>query len=145
MKQTILVVDDSPFVYHQLKDMVEDSDYEVIGSAKSGEEGLEMFRQLKPDIVILDIIMPGIDGLETAGILMEEDANARIVMLSSLFDANLLAEVKKMGLKFLLPKPLEKDVLFATLAMLENSFTNSKKYRIDESNFVYAIFFILRA
>ena len=41
MKQTILVVDDSPFVYHQLKDMVEDSDYEVIGSAKSGEEGLE--------------------------------------------------------------------------------------------------------
>ncbi|CDE47510.1 chemotaxis protein CheY [Clostridium sp. CAG:411] len=120
MKQTILVVDDSPFVYHQLKDMVEDSDYEVIGSAKSGEEGLEMFRQLKPDIVILDIIMPGIDGLETAGILMEEDANARIVMLSSLFDANLLAEVKKMGLKFLLPKPLEKDVLFATLAMLEH-------------------------
>lgn len=120
MKRTILVVDDSPFVYHQLKDMVEDSDYEVIGSAKSGEEGLEQFRQLKPDIVILDIIMPGIDGLETARILIEENAEVKIVMLSSLFDANLLTEVKKMGLKFLLPKPLEKDVLFATLALLEH-------------------------
>ena len=111
MKQTILVVDDSPFVYHQLKDMVEDSDYEVIGSAKSGEEGLEMFRQLKPDIVILDIIMPGIDGLETAGILMEEDANARIVMLSSLFDANLLAEVKN-GIKILIAKTIRERCTF---------------------------------
>ena len=64
--------------------------------------------------------MPGIDGLETARILMEENAEVKIVMLSSLFDANLLTEVKKMGLKFLLPKPLEKDVFFATLALLEH-------------------------
>lgn len=120
MKRTMLVVDDSPFVYHQLKDMVEGSDYEVVGSAKSGEEGIELFRQLKPDVVILDIIMPGIDGLETAEIILQEHADANIIMLSSLFDANLLSEVKKMGLKFLLPKPLEKDILFATLEMIEH-------------------------
>ena len=119
MKKTILVIDDSPFVYHQLKGMIEGSDYEVIGSAKSGEEGIELYRQLKPDVIILDIIMPGIDGLETAEIILKEDNNVNIVMLSSLFDANLLSEVKNMGLTFLLPKPLEKDVLFATLEMLE--------------------------
>ena len=118
MKHTVLVVDDSPFVYHQVKDMVEGSEYEVIGSAKSGEEGISMFREKKPDIVVLDIIMPGIDGLETAEILLKEDPDVKIIMLSSLFDANLLSEVKNMGLKFLLPKPLEKDVLFATLEML---------------------------
>ncbi|MBQ3601964.1 MAG: response regulator [Lachnospiraceae bacterium] len=119
MKKTILVIDDSPFVYHQLNGMIEGSDYEVIGSAKSGEEGIELYRQLKPDVIILDIIMPGIDGLETAEIILAEDKDVNIIMLSSLFDANLLSEVKKMGLTFLLPKPLEKDVLFATLEMLE--------------------------
>ena len=56
MKHTVLVVDDSPFVYHQVKDMVEGSEYEAIGSAKSGEEGISMFREKKPDIVVLDII-----------------------------------------------------------------------------------------
>ena len=118
MKRTILVVDDSPFVFHQLKDILEGSEYEVIGSAKSGEEGISMYRSLQPDIVILDIIMPGIDGLETAEILLKEKADAKSIMLSSLFDANLLSEVKSMGLKYLLPKPLEKEVLFATLTML---------------------------
>ena len=119
MKRTVLVIDDSPFVYHQLKDMIEGSEYEVVGSAKSGEEGIEMYRKLHPDVIVLDIIMPGIDGLETAEIILQEDKNAKIIMLSSLFDANLLNEVKKLGLKFLLPKPLEKDGLFATLEMLE--------------------------
>ena len=119
MKQKILVVDDSPFVYHQVKDMVEGSNYEVVGSAKSGEEGITMFRELEPDVVILDIIMPGIDGLETAEIILQEKSDAKIIMLSSLFDAHLLNDVKELGLKFLLPKPLEKDVLFATLEMLE--------------------------
>ena len=121
MKKSVLVVDDSPFVYYQLKDMIEgeDSDYEVIGSAKSGEEGIEMYHELKPDIIILDIIMPGIDGLETAGLLLKENRDVKIIMLSSLFDANLMNEVKALGLKFLLPKPLQKDILFATLEMLE--------------------------
>ncbi|MBQ3784689.1 MAG: response regulator [Lachnospiraceae bacterium] len=118
MAHSVLVVDDSPFVYHQIKDMVEGSEYEIVGSAKSGEEGLELFRSLNPDLIILDIIMPGIDGLETAEIMLREDPNVKIVMLSSLFDSNLLDEVKKMGLRFLLPKPIEKDVLFATFEML---------------------------
>lgn len=119
MKKSVLVIDDSPFVYYQLKDMIEGSDYEVIGSAKSGEEGIEKYHELKPDVIILDIIMPGIDGLETAEILLKENQDVKIIMLSSLFDANLMSEVKALGLKFLLPKPLEKDVLFATLEMLE--------------------------
>lgn len=119
MKKSVLVIDDSPFVYFQLKDMLEGSDYEAIGSAKSGEEGIEMYHQLKPDIIILDIIMPGIDGLETAEILLKENSDVKIIMLSSLFDGNLMNEVKALGLKFLLPKPLEKDVLFATLEMLQ--------------------------
>lgn len=118
MSKGILVVDDSPFIFQQIKTMVEGDEYQVIGSAKSGEEGIMMYQKLKPDIVILDIIMPGIDGIEAAEILLKDDPNAKILMLSSLFDANLLSEIKKLGLKYLLPKPIEPDVLFATLRML---------------------------
>jgi Chemotaxis response regulator containing a CheY-like receiver domain and a methylesterase domain len=116
---TIMVVDDSPFASKQIKDIVEENGYEVIGYAKNGEEGVRMYDELKPDIVILDIIMPGIDGLETAQILMKNNPKVKILMLSSLCDSGTLEEVKGIGLKFLIPKPWEDDVLLATLEMLK--------------------------
>lgn len=118
-KTTILVVDDSPFASKQIKDLVEENGYEVIGYAKNGEEGIHMYEELQPDIVIMDIIMPGIDGLETAEILMKKDSKATILMLSSLCDSGTLEEVKAIGLKYLIPKPWEDDVLLATLEMLK--------------------------
>ena len=116
---TIMVVDDSPFALKQIKDIVEENGYEVVGYAKNGEEGVRMYDELKPDIVILDIIMPGIDGLETAQILMKNNPQVKILMLSSLCDSGTLEEVKGIGLKFLVPKPWEDDVLLATLEMLK--------------------------
>ena len=118
-KTTIIVVDDSPFTSKQLKDVVEENGYEVIGYAKNGEEGIAMYDQLHPDIVILDIIMPGIDGLETAEILMKKDPDATILMLSSLCDSGTVEEVRSVGVKYLIPKPWEDEVLLATLDMLK--------------------------
>jgi two-component system chemotaxis response regulator CheY len=68
--------------------------------------------------VILDIIMPGIDGLETAEIIMKQDPNVKIMMLSSLCDSGTLEEVRNIGVKYLIPKPLEADVLLATLELV---------------------------
>jgi len=121
MSKTILVIDDSPFASQQIKDIVEEYGYEVIGYAKNGEEGIEKYKELRPQFVILDIIMPGIDGLETAEILLKDHPDAKIMMLSSLCDAGTLQEVKSIGLKYLIPKPLEKDILLATLELLEKN------------------------
>lgn len=118
-KTTIIVVDDSPFASKQIKDLVEENGYEVIGYAKSGEEGIKMYEKLHPDIVILDIIMPGIDGIETAEILFKSDSSATILMLSSLCDTGTLEEVRAIGVKYLIPKPWEDDVLLATLELLK--------------------------
>lgn len=115
---TILVIDDSPFASKQIKDVVEGNGYEVIGYAKNGEEGIELYKELQPDIVILDIIMPGIDGLETAEILLKNNPNAKILMLSSLCDSGTLEEIRGIGLKYLIPKPLDGEVLLATLELL---------------------------
>lgn len=121
---TIMVIDDSPFASKQIKDLVEENGYEVIGYAKNGEEGIELYKELKPDIVILDIIMPGIDGLETAEIIMKNDSAAKILMLSSLCDSDTLDEVRSIGLKYLIPKPWEDDVLLATLELLKKQNPN---------------------
>ena len=118
MSKTIMVVDDSPFASKQIKDIVEDNGYEVIGYAKDGEEAIELYKELKPDIVILDIIMPGLNGLETAEILKKQDPAVKILMLSSLCDAGTMEEVKSIGVKHLIPKPLEADVLLASLELV---------------------------
>lgn len=125
-KTTLLVIDDSPFASHQIVDTVEDSEYEVIGYAKNGEEGIKMYDEMHPDIVILDIIMPGIDGMETAEILLQHDENASIMMLSSLCDAGTLEEIRSIGLKYLVPKPWEPDVFLATLEMLKKQHTQEE-------------------
>lgn len=118
MSTTIMVVDDSPFASKQIKDIVEDNGYEVIGYAKDGEEAIELYKELKPDIVILDIIMPGLNGLETAEILKKQDPAVKILMLSSLCDAGTMEEVKSIGVKHLIPKSLEADVLLASLELV---------------------------
>lgn len=118
MSTTIMVVDDSPFASKQIKDIVEDNGYEVIGYAKDGEEAIELYKELKPDIVILDIIMPGLNGLETAEILKKQDPAVKILMLSSLCDAGTMEEGKSIGVKHLIPKPLEADVLLASLELV---------------------------
>ena len=118
MSKTIMVVDDSPFVSKQIKDIVEDNGYEVNGYAKNGEEAIELYKELNPDIVVLDIIMPGLNGLETAEILKKQDPDVKILMLSSLCDSGTMDEVKSIGVKYLIPKPLEADVLLASLEMV---------------------------
>ena len=125
-KTTIIVVDDSPFASKQIKDIVEENGYEVIGYAKNGEDGIKMYEELHPDIVILDIIMPGIDGIETAQILLKNDPDATILMLSSLCDSGTVDEVRSIGVKYLIPKPWEDDVLLATLELLKKQ-RESKK------------------
>ena len=118
MSTTIMVVDDSPFASKQIKDIVEDNGYEVTAYAQDGEEAIELYKELKPDIVILDIIMPGLNGLETAEILKKQDPDVKILMLSSLCDSGTMEEVKSIGVKHLIPKPLEADVLLASLEMV---------------------------
>ncbi|WP_455716810.1 response regulator, partial [Anaerosporobacter sp.] len=66
MSKTVLIIDDSPFITRQITDLVEKHHYEVIGHAGNGEEGIRLFTETKPDLTILDIILPGIDGVETA-------------------------------------------------------------------------------
>ncbi len=117
----ILVVDDSSFAYNEIADLVPSDEYEVIAHAKDGEEGIRLYEELKPDIVTMDIIMPGIDGMEAAKEIIQRDPTAthKIIMLSSLCDMDTLNEVHALGMRHLIPKPIEKEVFLYAITHLE--------------------------
>ena len=69
MRKRIMLVDDSRVVYIQMKQLLAESSYEIAEYCSSGEEALEKYATVRPDLVTMDIIMPGMDGLETARIL----------------------------------------------------------------------------
>ena len=119
-KLGVLLVDDEIMIREGFKRLFdwEAHNCEVVGEAADGMQALAQIDNLRPDIVIMDIIMPGLDGLETAQILMKKHPDVKIMMLSSLCDASTLEEVRGIGLKYLIPKPWEDDVLLATLEML---------------------------
>lgn len=84
MAKRVMVVDDSRIQEVQIRKMLEGSDYEVVCYCRSGEDALAQYDEVKPDVVTMDIIMPGMDGLETAQAILEEYPEAKIIMVSSL-------------------------------------------------------------
>ena len=115
MKKRIMVVDDSRVTELQICNLLEDTDYEVVAYCENGEEAIARYDEVQPDAVTMDIIMPGIDGLETAQVLMYEHDDARIIMISSLGDDEMLQEVYGIGAQGVLFKPLTKEALLNAL------------------------------
>ena len=104
MKKKIMVVDDSRVMEYQIRKLLEDSDFEVAAYCENGEEAIAQYEEIQPDIVTMDIIMPGIDGLETAKIIVDVHPDARIVMISSLAYDDTINEAKAIGAKAFLYK-----------------------------------------
>src|SRR5574341_2558381 len=76
----VLIVDDSDAALKQLKAGVQESGHSVAGTACNGEEAVARYRELRPDVVIMDMIMPRMNGLEALQAILAQDARARVVM-----------------------------------------------------------------
>lgn len=115
MKKRVMVVDDSRIQEIQIRNLLTDTDYEVAAYCRSGEDALEAYGQVMPDVVTMDIIMPGMDGLETAQALLQEYPEARVIMVSSLAYDDTFEEARSIGAKGFLDKPIEREKLLAAL------------------------------
>lgn len=115
MKKRVMIVDDSRIVELQMKKMLENSDYEVVSYCQDGETAIEQYGEVLPDLVTMDIIMPGMDGLETARAILEKHPDARIIMVSSLAYDDTIEEAKSIGTKTFIYKPFDRDQLLSTL------------------------------
>lgn len=107
MPKKVMVVDDSRIMEAQLEVLLEDTEYEVAAYCRNGEEALACYDEVQPDLVTMDILMPGMDGLETAQAIMEEHPDARIIMLSSLAYDESFEEAERIGAKVFVGKPYD--------------------------------------
>lgn len=115
MKKRVMIVDDSRILQMQIGKLLEDSEYEMAAYCQSGEEAVEKYREILPDVVTMDIIMPGMDGLEAAAAILQEYPDARIVMVSSLDYDDTLEEASRIGAKSFIGKPFEKEQVLKAL------------------------------
>ena len=111
----VMVVDDSRMVHLQMVKLLEGSAYKAALFCKDGESAIETYRRERPDLVTMDILMPGMDGLEAAKAILEEDPGARIVMVSSLAYDDTLEEAGRIGARGFLYKPFDRETLLAAL------------------------------
>lgn len=101
----VLIADDEPIIRLDLSQMLQELGYDVIAEADSGEQALELARQFKPDVALLDVKMPpGIDGIEAARV-MDEERIAPAVLLTAYSDHELIARAKEAGVYGYLVKP----------------------------------------
>ncbi|MDP3486848.1 MAG: response regulator [Bacillota bacterium] len=108
--KTVLVIDDSPFVYKAIRRALEPHGFDIVGHAQNGHRGLEMIATLRPDIITLDVTMLIMDGLQVAARLPKSTA-ARTIMLSAMGDMDLIKQVQNHGIKHFLSKPFQPDDL----------------------------------
>ena len=115
MGKRIMIVDDSRALAFQVSGLLEDTDYEVVACCQTGEDAIAEYEAIQPDLVTMDIIMPGMDGLETAQAILQEHPDAKIVMVSSLAYDETLREASAIGAKAFVCKPFDRDDLLNTL------------------------------
>lgn len=111
MSKRIMVVDDSRLVQVQLGDVLEGTDYEIVAFCRSGEDAIAQYAEVKPDLVTMDIIMQGMDGLDASEIILKEHPDAKIVMISSLAYGDTYDRAKAIGAKGFVDKPFHREQL----------------------------------
>jgi two-component system chemotaxis response regulator CheY len=103
----ILVVDDAAFMRRMVSDVLTSGGHEVVGEAADGNEAVERYKELRPDVMTLDITMPEKDGLTALRELIAIDPGATVVMCSALGQESKVLEAVKAGAKDFIAKPFE--------------------------------------
>lgn len=111
MGYSVLAVDDSLLMHKTIASSLRNTEFEIIGSGKNGREGLELYKELRPDIVLMDIVMPELTGKEALKAILAFDPNARVIMISSLGTDDAVTECLQTGARRFLQKPFEAEQL----------------------------------
>lgn len=109
MKKKILVVDDAPIMRLIIKDTLMTTGYDVVGEAANGLEAVEKYKELEPDLVTMDIIMPEMDGVAALKKIKEINSDAQIIVISAIDQRESLMEAIKAGASDYIIKPFEPD------------------------------------
>lgn len=107
MSHTVLVCDDAIFMRTMIADILTQAGFEVVGEAESGVQAVEKYRQLKPDLVTMDIVMPDMGGIEAVREICKADPDAKVLMCSAMGQQALVVEAIQAGAKDFVVKPFQ--------------------------------------
>ncbi|MCO5380774.1 MAG: response regulator [Methanosarcina barkeri] len=127
-----MIVDDAEFMRMVIKDILLMHGHEVVAEVGDGEEAIQTYMEVKPDLVLMDIIMPDMDGTEALQKLLVMDPEAKVVMCSSLGQQALITESMKIGAMGFIVKPFEPDGLMDLIRKIADQInvTSTAKRRI---------------
>ncbi len=103
----VLIVDDTKFMRNILKGILKKKDLEIVGEAVNGRDAVEKFKELRPDLVTMDIIMPEMNGIEAVKAILEIDPSAKILMCSAMGQQAMVIEAIQAGAKDFVIKPFQ--------------------------------------
>ncbi|MCA9408204.1 MAG: response regulator [Candidatus Omnitrophica bacterium] len=115
MSKRILVVDDAPIIRLMLSDILKFNNYEVVGEGCNGQEGVDKYKELKPDLVTMDIVMPEKDGIQAMTEILEFDKNAKVVMVTAIDQRESLMKAIRAGATDYIIKPFEQDRVLSAI------------------------------
>ncbi len=107
MPAKILISDDAAFMRVMIRGILTKHNYEIVGEAKDGREAVEMYKQLKPDLTTMDIIMPEVNGIEAVKEIIQFDSHAVIIMCSAMGQQAMVIEAIAAGAKDFVIKPFQ--------------------------------------
>ncbi len=120
MSHTVLVCDDAIFMRTMISDILAQAGYEVVGEAETGTQAVERFRDLNPDLVTMDIVMPDMGGIDAVREIIKIAPNAKVLMCSAMGQQALVVEAIQAGAKDFVVKPFQPSrVLEAVQRVLE--------------------------
>ncbi|MCI8614272.1 response regulator [Parablautia intestinalis] len=109
MAKNILIVDDAAFMRMMIKDILTKNGYNVVGEAENGAKAFEKYNELKPDLVLMDITMPEVDGIAALKMIMGADRGAKVIMCSAMGQQAMVIEAIHSGAKDFIVKPFQPD------------------------------------
>lgn len=131
MYKKVVIADDEPITRMDLKEILEDSGYEVVGEASDGFDAVELCRKYSPDLVLMDIKMPLLDGLNASKIIQEENLADCVVLLTAYSGPEFIEKAKKIGAMGYIVKPVDEKSLIPTLEVAIAKGKEFKKIKTD--------------
>ncbi|MBF0298995.1 MAG: response regulator [Oligoflexia bacterium] len=107
MSKSILIADDAPIIRLMLKDIITPLGYQIVAEAANGEEAIQKYKEFKPDLVTMDIIMPIKNGIEALSEILKLNPKAKVLMISAIDQKEYLTKAIKIGATDYIVKPFE--------------------------------------
>ena len=109
MAENIVICDDAAFMRMMIKDILKKYGYNIAGEAENGKMAVEKYAETKPDLVMMDITMPEMDGIQALKKIKESDPNAKVIMCSAMGQQAMVIESIQSGAKDFIVKPFQAD------------------------------------